>query len=1066
MALFEVRYKKLNDQQKRAVEAIEGTVMVVAGPGTGKTELLSMRIANILRKTDTRPSNILALTYTNKAAVNMKDRIIELDKLGGPKVVASTFHSFAAEIMNLYPDQFWNGASLKIAPESVQLDIIESVLDSLDFDNPLALKFAGQYTLIKDVQSAINLAKDAGLNPDKLRDLCKVNLAYIDQIEQPLADILAPRLSPKTLGGISRAVNGLPSQDIDEALYPLVSLSTVLNESLNRAIDADQDTNKVTNSSNWKRRWLKTVEGRLGLHSERARNMWWLELSAVYGQYRAQMHQRGFYDYADMLVEVIAQLDQNPEMLADTQERFNYVLVDEFQDTTAAQLRLARQVADHFSAEGKPNLMVVGDDDQTIFRFNGAEVNNMLNFERHYPSLKKIVLTDNYRSSQAILDFAKSVISQADSRLVNIDKSLKKSLVAKDPPKKAGQIRTLSYDSREVQLSQIASDINLRHKKGEQIAVLARGHDSLIRLAGLLEQLGLPVRYERSANILEHEIIKQTYLASKLLLAIQSGDRSLSSDLIHKIIRWPAWGVEPKALWHLASQNFSQANWLESMQNSKNSELKNFSNWLIDMSAIADSQPLAVTIEQIIGLRPSKNFTSPVRDYYLKKQPSNIDEYFYGLSAMQLLRNLVNDFGAERQPSLTDLVRFFELNQQNGVVVADESPYISGQNAIQLMTVFKAKGLEFEHTYVIDAIDDNWRPKKAGRKPPTNLPLQPHGDEFDDYVRLAFVATTRAERSLTISAYNFDHIGKEVAISPIFASVQPFKKIELKDSQVLLEVIEQNLRWPALNKADEKAMLGARLEDYSLNVTALLNFLDVSRGGPQYFKERNLLKLPEAKTASLAYGTAVHKALKHAQQLTNHNRFKLSAVLAEFKKALIDEQLPPQEHSRRLKKGQLMLKKLFEDNHYQLPAGALAELKVRDTRVGKAIISGDLDSVLKTASTITITDYKTGAPLDSFASKSQAIKAYKHKTQLIFYSLLVGANSQSKVDTIGQMVYVEATSSKKLTLIYQPTAEDKQRLSKLIQIVYAKITALDVPNTDHYPKTIEGLLQFEANLLK
>ncbi len=407
MTEYHKAFKALNAQQRQAVETIDGPVLVIAGPGTGKTQLLSMRVANILKSTDTKPANILCLTYTNKAAVNMKERIITLAGQAGAKVVASTFHSFAAEIMNIYPDYFWNAAKLSVAAESVQLDVIEAIVRQLPLDNPLALKFAGQYTLLNDIQRCINLAKEAGLTPDKLHALINVNIAYIDEIEVQLVEICSQRLAAKNLDGLAQKIDRLPKQEIDQYVYPLTSLSTVISESLARAIKADSDSGKTVSTSKWKARWVQSMAGQKAMFKERQRNDWWLELAAVYEKYRQALHLRGYYDYADMLVEVLALLEQNPGVLADIQERFSYVLIDEFQDTNPAQLRLAHLVADHHSAEGKPNLMAVGDDDQSIFKFNGAQLNNMLGFRRAYPAAKVIVLTANYRSTQELLDTAR-----------------------------------------------------------------------------------------------------------------------------------------------------------------------------------------------------------------------------------------------------------------------------------------------------------------------------------------------------------------------------------------------------------------------------------------------------------------------------------------------------------------------------------------------------------------------------------------------------------------------------------------------------------------------------------
>lgn len=216
------RYQKemaaLTVRQREAVETIDGPLMVIAGPGTGKTQLLSMRVAHILKQTDTNARNILCLTFTNKAAANMRTR---LQNLVGPEslqVNVKTFHSFAAEIMGEYPDYFWNGARLTTAPDAVQTDIIDSILSRLPLDNPLASKFAGQFTSTKPVRDSLKLAKEAGLTPEKLQALIEVNLAYIDILEPELVKILDKPLSYKKLADIQDQVLHLPTQNIDAAL--------------------------------------------------------------------------------------------------------------------------------------------------------------------------------------------------------------------------------------------------------------------------------------------------------------------------------------------------------------------------------------------------------------------------------------------------------------------------------------------------------------------------------------------------------------------------------------------------------------------------------------------------------------------------------------------------------------------------------------------------------------------------------------------------------------------------------------------------------------------------------
>lgn len=1067
MSDFEKEYNRLNSNQRQAVELIEGPVLVIAGPGTGKTQLLAMRVANILMKTDTDAKNILSLTFTNKAAVNMKNRIIGLTGGEGAQSIVKTFHSFAAEIMNSYPDYFWNSAPLSVAPDSVQLDIIESIVKQLPLDNPLALKFSGQYTLVNDIRNGINLVKEAGLTPESLEKVIGSNLEYLEKIEQDLVDIFSPRLSKKNLTKLTDKLVFLPDQeDIEGFFYPLRPLKEVLIEKIESAVKNDMELGSTSNTSNLKKQIIQKIDGEYKAHQEHKKNEWWLNLSNVYTIYREEMHSRGFYDYSDMLVEVLKQLEAHPEMLADVQERFLYVLIDEFQDTNPAQLRFAQLIADHHTSENKPNIMAVGDDDQSIYKFNGAELNNMMSFKRRYPEGNIIVLTKNYRSSQAILDQSKKIIELVDNRLINKFSGLDKTLSAVNAPKDSTIIKAEEFTSREQQLSAVARMVEKSYPKGKSIAVLARNHDSLIKMSSLLLQLGVPVKYEQQTNILQHEIVEQTYLVIKLLSAMQAGDELLTNSLIHKIIRHPLWGVDPHSLWLLAKDNLFKPHWVESMK--RDEHMAPLADWFLWLSQDSARQPLAVTLEYVLGLRGSKNFTSPMKTYFLNSK-KGAGTYFHGLSAIQLLRSLVNEFSKSSQPSVDDLVRFFEINMDNKRIIADESPFISGRDAVQLLTIHKAKGLEFDNVYIVDVIEKNWQPRKGSRKPPMNLPLQPNGDDADDYVRLMYVAATRAKESLYLSGYSQDHAGTDVSLSPIMLSSFDVKQAPGIPQNKLIEILEHHLHWPDLSKASEKEIIKSRLETYNLSVTDLMNFLDLESAGPKYFKEKNLLRLPEPKTPSLAHGTAIHGAMEYAQILANKNKFGVDKIIGHYKKTLENEHLSVAEHQRFIKLGEETLNRLFGEFKYKLVKGNAPEKKLRDVTLNNARISGKLDRIDFYNDRIEVIDYKTGKGIGNIHTKdkSKQTKAWKYKTQLCFYNILLRNSGMLNKDKnyAGKMVFVETDEQKYLEQTYQPSKDELDHLSRLIESVWNKIINLDLPNTDSYAPDYEGILKFQEDLI-
>lgn len=1062
---FQKAYEQLNEAQKQAVDTIDGPVLVVAGPGTGKTQLLSVRVANILRKTDADASNILCLTFTNKAALNMRERLYQLVGSSSRNVVVRTFHSFAAEIMNQYPDYFWNGARLSVAPDAVQAEIIQSILAKLPLDNPLASTFAGTFTALRDVPEALKLSKEAGLTPDQLRDIIEENIGYIDKIEPLLCDILAPSLSAKTLSTIQAAVAGLPEQKLEPGSL-LLPLSSVIKDSLDYAISQDAPTGKTKHTGTWKQRWVQTVDGQKGMFAEHKRNAWWLAVTDVYESYRDQLHKRGYYDYSDMLIEVLEQLEEAADMRADLQERFQYVLIDEFQDTNAAQLRLAHLVADHYAVNNRPNLMAVGDDDQSIFAFNGAELNNMLSFRHSYPTTKMIVLEDNYRSAQAVLDTAKQIIEQAEDRLVNREPTLTKNLVAKNAPQAEPRIWHLSYPTRQHQHLALAKRVKALWDSGEgSIAVLARQHSSLEQLASILLAEGLPIRYERQSNVLEHEAVKQVLLIADVAIAIANGDKGAVNVGVAALLRHQMWQLNPSTLWKLAIANYSTPDWLNSLLTHDDEQLNLIGSWLVWLARISHEQPLALVLEYMLGLQGGEYLLSPFKQHFLSLQPLT-SGYLETLSAIELLRGLTQEFSGN-QGTLADFVRFIQLNLSTHRVIADESWFMSGERAVQLLTVYKAKGLEFDTVFVVDAIESMWRPRGSRRASPANLQLQSYGEKYDDYVRLLYVAASRAKHTLIATSYFTDDRGNELLPTPLLAALPATIITEPSEGPQL--ALEAGLRWPRLESSDEQALLRDRLERFSLSPTALIDFLNVAEAGPGSFMERQLLHVPTARSAQGSYGTAIHAALETAQRLVNTSQLELSTVIDRFEAALGDESLSPLDYGRYKPRGENLLRQLFEEHRLTISKGGLAEQRLNEIVLETARIGGKLDRIDHVDGSILVSDYKTGTPLASFETKDQtkALKAWRHRTQLLFYTLLVqksGRFASAKTITT-QMLYVEAEKPSQISLQLDPDPAAIERLEHLIEAVWRHIIALNFPDTSAYSPDIAGILAFENDLL-
>lgn len=414
---FHARYTQLNANQKKAVDTIDGPVMVIAGPGTGKTELLSMRAANILQATDTLPESILCLTFTDSGAHAMRERLASIIGKDAYKVAIHTFHSFGAEVINQQGEYFYHGASFRPADELATYEIIRGILDELEYTNPLAGKMNGEYTHLHDIITAISDLKRSGLTSDELLQCIDAGETALDAVERDLAEVFSRRVSATTLAQLMPIAHHIAALETPELPAGTTPLVTTLALSLAHAVDAATDTDSTKPITAWKNKWLtKNAEGTL-VFKDRARHDKLRALSYVYFQYLARMQEAELYDYDDMILRVVHALEVFDALRFTLQEKYQYIMVDEFQDTNLAQMRILANLTNNPVQGDMPNIMVVGDDDQAIYSFQGADVSNILSFQTMYPRAVLIPLVDNYRSGAVILDAARDIIIQGSDRL-------------------------------------------------------------------------------------------------------------------------------------------------------------------------------------------------------------------------------------------------------------------------------------------------------------------------------------------------------------------------------------------------------------------------------------------------------------------------------------------------------------------------------------------------------------------------------------------------------------------------------------------------------------------------
>lgn len=402
-------------------------MLVIAGPGTGKTQLISTRVGYILQTTDTPADAILLLTFTEAGVQAMRERLNRLIGKAAYDVQLSTYHAFGGEIFRRYPDYF-EGAQLTLIEELGADSSLREIIAKLPYSNPL--KFADNY--INDLKSFISEAKRALLSPEDIQQIADDNLKFIAATNQGCQRLLnkLTLVSKKTVPVFEElltAFSSTPGTKLPDAVLPLVRYSQ---GELEVALESFRQTGKTTQLTEWKRRWLaRDNNGNYILDGQRV-NQRLRAAGGIYKSYQQRLASQRLYDYDDMILRAIEALQANPELKYSLAERYSYVMLDEFQDTNPAQFKLVQLLTDHPVHEGRPNVLAVGDDDQAIYAFQGAEHANMANFARHYKDVKIISLRQNYRSWQDLINTSGSIAGQIQGRLQAEFKDVEKKLVA------------------------------------------------------------------------------------------------------------------------------------------------------------------------------------------------------------------------------------------------------------------------------------------------------------------------------------------------------------------------------------------------------------------------------------------------------------------------------------------------------------------------------------------------------------------------------------------------------------------------------------------------------------
>ncbi|MEI7918163.1 MAG: ATP-dependent DNA helicase [Candidatus Saccharibacteria bacterium] len=1087
---FIKRYNNLNSSQKQAVDTIDGPVMVIAGPGTGKTELLSVRTANILQKTDTLPENILCLTFTESGANAMRQRLTDIIGKDAYKVAVHTFHSFGSEVINQNGQYFYRGAQFHAADSLSSYQIIRGIFDQLDYNNPIAGKMNDEYTYLSDSLTTISELKRSGLTSDELIKVLDENNIAIEKTEQLLSPIFAQKISKNTAVLAAGAVQAIRTCGDEENLPTIVPLSRVIADSLLTATDAAISDNSTKPITAWRNDWFaKDKSGKFILKSQE-RQTKLRALSSVYDQYLNRMQEASLYDFDDMILRVVHAMEVFDDLRFNLQEKYQYIMVDEFQDTNMAQMRILHNLTNNEVQGDTPNIMVVGDDDQAIYSFQGADISNIIDFRTNYKKAAIITLTENYRSAANILDGSRDIILQGSGRLENIFDDINKQLTANNT-KPGSNVSLHQAETINDERHWIVSDIKSRIESGQQpntIAVLTRRHYEINALLPYFAKSGIAVNYERRDNVLDLAPIKIIEQLSRLLISLADGQHDEVNALMPQILAHEAWGIKPIELWKLSLKAYdNHSRWLDIM--AVTPEFVPLHGWLIQTALSSIDMPLEEILDVIIG-KPNPDetpdFVSPLYNYFFSTDILNDSptEYLTYLEALRTIRSKLREYRPDQTPTLSTLIEFIELNRKVGSTINVTRQSVGSDNAVNIMTAHKSKGLEFDSVYVVNAVDTVWGERARSRNRlinyPENLPLAPAGEGEDERLRLFYVAITRAKHQLHISYSLSDDNGKNTLRAAFLVD----SKWDLQliptptTADQLIESVEMAWYQPIVNPTTTSMhdLLMPTLENYKLSVTHLHNFLDVTRGGPAAFLLNNLLRFPSAKSANAAFGTAIHNTLQqaHNQLSSTGKKQAIEDIVSNFETILHDQHLSQRDFEMYLQKGSDTLR-IFLDNKYDSFATTnQTELNFggQHSIVGEAHLTGSLDlvDINKPDKTITVTDYKTGKPSDNWTGKTdyEKIKLHKYKQQLLFYKLLVeSARDYRDFKVIsGIMQFVEPTMTGDiLSLDAEFSSDEIDQFKTLINAVWKRIKKLDLPDISGYDQSFKGVLAFEQDLI-
>lgn len=1070
----------LNAKQKQAVEYLKGPLLVLAGPGTGKTQLLSHKVAYILKNTDTNPENILCLTFTESATANMRERLKSIIGKESMKVNINTYHAFGTDVLAQYKDYADNyDRELDGAIDEVtQFKIVKKIM----------LELSGRDLLrkdkVKDVIQVISAAKSAGLSSDDLTKIAEQNLAdskVISETVSPFLKKIVPRAfkasyenaylpiweilkeyteAEMIVGNIERSIGGLARD-------------------LKFAIAEAEENEKISPLSSWKDAYFeKDGRGNYRL-KDRVANRKLGSVAKVMKAYNKYLRENGLYDFDDMIQEAVRVLKEDDGFRATLSERYQFIMLDEFQDTNPAQFMIIKQLTDY----EKPMIMAVGDDDQAIYEFQGALSTNLTDFQKHYTA-EVIPLVENYRSTGEILDFSRKIINQAPDRFAD------KELIAHRPESKTSQIHRYEFLSSDMEFGFVADKIAELIRAGEkqnEIAIISYKTKYFLPLLPYLKaKPEINIAYAKKNDLFEDEKIHQILTIAQYVYEL-ANERNENTSIV-EILSYPFWRLPVLEVVRLVgTARHDKKSVFGLISASENSEITEVATFLANLAGRSFNEPLERWLDFLIGAEELEGFRSPFLEYCANEGEYEKFTLYENLAA--LLGKLKRHFG-EKNLRLKDLVEMVNDYEEAEMTLDTTSPYRDADDAVQVLSAHKAKGLEFKHVFIISADHTAWGKGKGnnnGLSLPKNLAQIRHTGMTDgERLRILYVALTRAKEFLYItnslrdfkdkSPDRLEYFDECVEDDKVISPFLPTRVVEALYDFQRDDEATQNLRnWLGSytkSTPDLRALYKERVTKWRMSASSLTTFIDVTHGGPQEFFKKHILQTPmEVEDESLALGNLIHAAFEAVTTRGLTEDEAAEFFLAELEK----KDLPTETVEKIREKGLADLAVALKEFAPILREGkAEVNFAPEKLAVEGVPLTGKIDHITidEAAKEIEIYDFKTGSYQKANWRSNE--KLLKYMFQLGFYKLLLNNSPRFRKYQVkkGHILFVTPDADGQVyDRVYEFNAKDEAELLELMRAVYEQVVSLKfiddaeifvAPDKD---KGLKGIKEFIALLL-